>query len=164
MKKNVLLTTIAFSLILMINSFIYAETATKADAMDSIKKANGILTAKKDAGLADIENLNKDLLAQKGIYVYVMTLNDGILVVHPKLKGKNITNLTDKNGKKFIQDQQKIVKDGKSGWVDYLWPNPITTQIEHKNTYVEKASVQIKGNDGKIQDVMLACGISFDAK
>src|SRR6266852_1591838 len=49
---------------------------------------------------------------------------DGILSAHPSIKGKQIKDLVDKNGKKLGEDIVANAADGKIAEVSYMWPRP----------------------------------------
>ena len=62
---------------------------------------------------------------EKDIYLYIYRM-DGINVFHPikpELEQQNLTDLTDANGVKIIQELM-IVADEGEGFVEYLWDNP----------------------------------------
>ncbi len=67
---------------------------------------------------------------------------------NPKLIGRNVIDLKDADGKYFIKNFVQVSKNPGHGWVDYRWPNPVTTVIESKSTYIEK-----------IDDLVVGCGI-----
>lgn len=54
-----------------------------------------------------------------------------------RMIGKQVLQLKDADGKLFGVELQSLVKNGKTGWVDYKWPDSVTQQIEPKSTYVE---------------------------
>lgn len=56
--------------------------------------------------------------------------------------------LRDADGKYFVKELLEVAKSKGHGWVDYKWPNPVTTILDAKTTYVEKV-----GNN------VLACGV-----
>lgn len=53
-------------------------------------------------------------------YVWINDYDDNMLV-HPKLKGQNTSDLADKNGVKFIAEGTELAKTKGSGVVSYLW-------------------------------------------
>ncbi len=63
----------------------------------------------------------------------------GVILAHgamPEVVGKNLWDLADSNGKKFVQAFVNVYKSGKGGYVDYVWPKPHTTNNYPKITYV----------------------------
>lgn len=65
----------------------------------------------------------------------------GVCVAHgarPALIGKNLITLKDQDGKSLVREMRDIAKDQGKGWFDYKWPNPLSSKIEDKASYVEK--------------------------
>lgn len=56
-------------------------------------------------------------------YVWINDYN-GVMLVHPKLQGKNEIDLTDKGGKKFISEGLSLAKEKGSAVVNYIWTKP----------------------------------------
>lgn len=56
-------------------------------------------------------------------YVWINNY-DGLMLVHPKLQGKNEIDLTDKSGKKFIAEGLSLAKEKGSALVNYTWTKP----------------------------------------
>ena len=56
----------------------------------------------------------------------------------PAVRGKNLYDLRDQDGKFIVQDMIAVAKDAGHGWLDYRWLNPATKTIEDKSTYVER--------------------------
>jgi signal transduction histidine kinase len=74
------------------------------------------------------------------LYVFVYDLQ-GVMVAHPKnpaLIGKNLIDVPDNDGKLFRRDIVEKAKTKGSGWVDYMYLNPETNEVEHKTTYLQK--------------------------
>lgn len=75
-----------------------------------------------------------------GKYGYVFALNDqGVMVMHPELEGKNLVSLT-KTGTPIGSDLLQLANQG-GGYYSYHWPLPNSTQIAPKIVYVQKAPV-----------------------
>ncbi|OIR07217.1 cache domain protein [mine drainage metagenome] len=110
-------------------------------------------------GLAHIKEVGVDRAAadftahgggwqEKDLYIIIIKF-DGTMVAHGGNKamvGKNFIDMKDANGKLFTKDMGDIVKAKGSGWVDYLFTNPITKKTEQKSTFAER----IPGYDGYI--------------
>ena len=71
---------------------------------------------------------------------------DGIITAHPSIKGKQIKELVDKNGKKLGEEIVANAADGKIAEVSYMWPRPgaDTTPVQ-KVSYVTKVADQVCG-------------------
>ncbi len=95
-----------------------------------------------------------------GTYVWIHTLDDGVMPMHPmkyKPNGKSIVGLKDKKGKRFFSTMNALVKDKGAGWVEYYWPMPGCDQIVHKVSYVRCC----KSADGI--NLVVGCGLyKFD--
>lgn len=70
-------------------------------------------------------------------YVFINNLN-GVMLAHPleKLRGKNVIDLEDKNGKKIIKEFIEVVKSKGDGFVDYYWTKPGKDKPVLKISYV----------------------------
>ncbi|NVD71907.1 hypothetical protein D0T25_13610 [Duganella sp. BJB488] len=120
---------------------VLAQTATKADAIALVDKAVANIQKK------GIEQACKDFADPKGgfiqgdLYVFVQDAQM-VMVCHantPKMNGKDMSQLKDANGKKFVQEMRDIAQSKKPGWVDYVWVNPVTKALEDKTSYIRQA-------------------------
>ncbi len=77
-----------------------------------------ITKAMQKKALAEISSMK---LSNKN-YFWINDLN-GVMLAHPsaKLRGKNVINLTDPDGKKIIQEMIEICKEKGGGFVSYRW-------------------------------------------
>ena len=67
---------------------------------------------------------------------------DGIRVVHgqnPKLVGKPYFDAVDVNGKECGKDVMQIAAAPGTGWVAYVFKDPISGKVLPKEVYIEKA-------------------------
>jgi methyl-accepting chemotaxis protein len=65
---------------------------------------------------------------------------DANIVMHPikpALNGKNMSEYTDKNGKRIFDEFAKVGKNSGSGFVDYVWPKPGFEKPQAKVSYVK---------------------------
>lgn len=105
-------------------------------------KAVGIDKAFEDFSNRDGKWQNKDL------YVFVVTF-EGVTVAHGANKGlvgKPMFELKDLNGKPFIKDMAVLAKDKGTGWVNYMFTDPLTKKAVAKSSYVAR----VPGYDGFI--------------
>ncbi len=75
-------------------------------------------------------------------YIFVLDMK-GKLLVHPafpRLENSNLKKLTDFNGKVVADEIFKILKKQDSGWIEYLWPKPGSSEPSIKHTYIRKVS------------------------
>ncbi len=124
---------------------------TAEEAMALAKRA--VEAIKKDGQEKAFAQFNdpKGGFVKDDLYVmsYDMEGNNKAHGGNPKLIGKNLLEIKDKNGVFIVQELIKTAKSptGK-GWVDYVWVNTVTKAIEPKSTYVEK-----------VDDVLIGVGI-----
>ncbi|MDP3673390.1 MAG: methyl-accepting chemotaxis protein [Telluria sp.] len=87
---------------------------------------------------------------KRDLYINLIDLNGNTLAhgENSKLVGKNLIALKDADGKPFIKEFVNVVNKGGKGWVDYRWPNPVTSVIETKSTYIEH-----------VDGLIIGCGI-----
>lgn len=73
-------------------------------------------------------------------YVFV-DKPDGVELVNaaqPSVEGKNLTDITDLQGKRFVHDYIDAAMKNGSAWVSYYWYRPGENGPAHKYTYVRK--------------------------
>jgi signal transduction histidine kinase len=111
----------------MLEKAVAAVKADKAKALDQIQKGEG--------GFKD-----------RDLYAFCANASDGIITAHPSLKGKNIREIKDKNGKALGEEMMKVATEGKVDEVSYMWPRPgaDTTPVQ-KVSFVTKAADQVCG-------------------
>ncbi|MFD1747639.1 cache domain-containing protein [Rhizobium helianthi] len=142
--KNIFIASV---LSVFVASSAFAEERGTADeAMKLLDKAEahfktvGAEQAYKDFSSKSPEWQDRDL------YVFCFD-KAGVTLAHganEKLIGKDLTELKDADGKKFIAD---LVKSGLTGggWVDYRWTNPMTKKIELKSSYARPFGESVCG-------------------
>ena len=123
--------------------------ALPAFAQDSKQEAIALV----DKAVANIQKKGvdeacKDFADPKGgyiqgeLYVFVYEAN-GFMKCHAtnaKLNNKDRNQLRDANGKYFSKEMRDLAMSGKTGWVDYVWVNPVNKQLEPKSSYVKKVN------------------------
>jgi len=84
------------------------------------------------------------------LYLTVLDMNCVVRAngVNPAIVGRDDSEMTDSDGKKFAAEFVQVALTRGRGWVDYKYANPETRRIEAKSTYVERAG-----------DYVLACGL-----
>ncbi|MBC7860794.1 MAG: cache domain-containing protein [Burkholderiaceae bacterium] len=128
-----------------------ADKATRDDAVALIRKAAAYLNAHGKEKAAAAFNDAKGEFVDRDLYVYAADLTTGVAWAHgvnPRIVGKSMLELRDADGKYFVKELLEVAKSKGRGWVDYKWPNPVSTILDAKTTYVEKV-----GNN------VLACGV-----
>ena len=125
-----------------------AERATTQEAEALVKKAvqyykkNGrekALTAFSDS---------KGEFVDRDLYVTTYAL-DGTCLSHinERVRGKNMIDQRDMDGKYFTRERLEAAKTQKSGWQDFQFFNPMTKKVEPKRQYWER-----------VDDVVIAAG------
>ncbi len=75
----------------------------------------------------------------RDLYVFGMG-SQGVLWAHgvnQGLVGQDLLDLADASGKLFVQE---IIAVEGEGWVDYLWANSVTGEMELKSSYIIRVS------------------------
>lgn len=140
--KTTTRTCLAGALLLAVTLPALAQHASKADAIALAEKAVADIQKK------GIEEACKDFASPIGgfiqgeLYVAVQDMQVNMVChpISPKMNGKSMLDLKDANGKHFTREFRDVAQSGKPGWVDYVWPNPVTKALEPKSSYVLKAT------------------------
>ncbi len=128
-----------------------AQGATAEEAIALTKKA--VETIKKDGKEKAFAQFNdpKGAFVKADLYVmsYDMQGNNKAHGGNPKLIGKNLYDIKDKNGVFIVQELIKAANSpAGNGWASYVWVNPVSKAVINKSTYVEK-----------VDDVLVGVGI-----
>ncbi len=120
------------------------QAKAMVDEAVSFLQANG-----EEKALAELNN-PKGKFVKGELYVFAYDLNAVVVAqpVNPKLLGKNLMEVPDADGKLFRKEIVEVAKSKGVGWVDYKYKNPESGKMEHKTTYLKKAS-----------DIVICCGI-----
>jgi signal transduction histidine kinase len=116
------------------------EYATTQDA--ELLVHNAIAFLKKEGRTKAFEEFNdpKGRFTYRDLYVMAYDLN-GTCLAHGQTRariGKNFMKEKDVDGKEFIAERFRIVKQHGKGWQDYKYMNPITKKTEQKTAYFER--------------------------
>ena len=148
MKKTIIV-SIAIGLIGLFAFAGLSYASGKDDAKALVKKAaTYVKYLGKEKALAEISK-PRGMFDKGEIYVFAYDLQ-GVMLAHPKnptLIGKNLIAVPDSDGKLFRKEIVEKAKTKGSGWVDYVYLNPETNEMEHKTTYLQK-----------VGDIILCCG------
>jgi signal transduction histidine kinase len=77
---------------------------------------------------------------KKDLYVMAYDMK-GTCVGHganEKLIGRNLIEMKDPNGVQVVAELTKLAQAKGQGWVDYVWPHPVSKKLDEKSTYVRK--------------------------
>jgi cytochrome c len=121
------------------------EFGTKDEAVAMVKRA---IARVNEVGF---EAAKPELMDHSGkffdrdIYMVVVDLS-GTRLVHgqnPKLVGKTYADAVDVNGKEYGKDVMRIATGPGTGWVSFMFKDPITGKVLPKENYVERAGSYI---------------------
>jgi methyl-accepting chemotaxis protein len=84
------------------------------------------------------------------LYLTVLDMNCVVRAngFNPAIVGRDDSEVTDSDGRRFAAEFVQVALTRGRGWVDYKYANPETRRIEAKSTYVERAG-----------DYVVACGL-----
>lgn len=122
-----------------VDAFKTDRTEDRDAAMELVKKA---VAHARRVGLAranrDFEDPNGGFIIGDA-YVYTIDFQGTRLAsgADPSLKGENILDLRDVDGRLCMRDIVHIVKTRGKGWYDYKWLHPRTRAIDMKSVYFE---------------------------
>jgi len=118
-----------------------AEFGTRDEATAMVRRVQQKF--KKEGAEATFRAINNKEpgFADRDLYPFVTELT-GLCVangVTPAVRGKNLLDLKDQDGKFMIQEFVRTASTAPGhGWVDYRWLNPITKTIEDKSALIER--------------------------
>jgi len=129
-------------------SAVAAERASVQEAEALVKKAvqfykkNG-----RDNALAAFSDPNGQFV-DRDLYVTTYAL-DGTCLSHinERVRGKNMIDQRDMDGKYFTRERLEASKTQRSGWQEFKFFNPMTKKVEPKRQYWER-----------VDDVVIAAG------
>jgi cytochrome c len=117
-----------------------AEPATKDEAMAMVKKAVAFIKEQgPDKAYAEISN-KSGRFTDRDLYIVVYGL-DGKVFAHganEKLIGTDQSGAKDPDGKEFVKERVQMAKAQPSFWQDYKFMNPVSKNVEAKQTYCER--------------------------
>ena len=105
-------------------------------------KAVAAVKADKDKALASFKD-GTDGFKDRDLYPFCANASDGVFTAHPKLTGKSLKTLKDKEGKALGEEMLSKAKEGEIVEVDYKWPRPGSEDPVQKVSYVTKIGDQV---------------------
>jgi TRAP-type uncharacterized transport system substrate-binding protein len=119
-----------------------AEFGTREEAITMVRRVQEKF--KKDGPEPTFRAINNKAAGflDRDLFPFVHRL-DGTQVVasagNPQLRGKNLYDLKDQDGKFVTQEMVKVATTPPyHGWVDFRWLNPKTNTVEDKSAWVER--------------------------
>jgi len=120
------------------------EFATPEEAKALLEKAVVALKQDEAKALAMFASGEGGFKA-KDLYVWCANAGDGILVVHPTNKGKDLREIKGKHGAPFGEVIMDNAAEGTIKETTYWWPRPGGEEPFEKMTYYTKIGDQICG-------------------
>src|SRR5713226_3449015 len=118
-----------------------AEFGTKEEATAMVKRVQAKFKTEGPEAAFQAINNKAPGFADRDLYPFVTELT-GLCVangVTPAVRGKNLIDLKDQDGKFMIQEFVRTASNLPGhGWVDYRWLNPVTKTIEDKSAWIER--------------------------
>ncbi|MFH0785549.1 MAG: cache domain-containing protein [Pseudomonadota bacterium] len=108
-----------------------------------VEEACTLVSAEGQAAFPKFKGKSSPFLYE-GTYIWIHSLKDGIMLMHPiknKMEGINLIGLKDKNGKRFFVTMNDLATQAGKGWVEYMWPTPGTNEVVRKVSYVKKCTL-----------------------
>lgn len=143
------LASIAISLGLLAMPAWAADRGTADEAVAMVKKAVAkIKTEGREKAFAAFADPGNKEFHDRDLYIFVYDLN-GVNLAHgnnPKMVGKTLLEMKDREGKPLIREMVEVAKSKGKGWIDYKWPNPVTQTVEAKSSYVERVEDMLVGS------------------
>ena len=139
------LAALSIATLIMFAPAMAAEFGTKEEAIAMVKRVQEQF--KKDGPeltFKAVSDKSVKVYHDRDLYPFIYDMrgaNKGLVVAHgarPALIGKNLIDIKDQDGKYLIREMVDIANGPGNGWIDYKWPNPITSKIEDKSSYIEK--------------------------
>lgn len=116
------------------------EYATRKDAVAMVAKAVKAISADRDATLTGITAKNAQWVSGD-LYPVVYDMSGNCLAhgLHTRQAGKNMLEMTDADGKKYIRTRVSLAKSKNKFWQHYKFTDPVTKKVLPKSVYCEKA-------------------------
>lgn len=137
----------------IVGSGMYNDRMEKAFVVDAVTEAVDRIEKLGEAAFPLLRDPTGPFIAKEA-YVFVLDMG-GMTLVHPafpNLEGNSLLDVQDTRGKYLVREMFDLVKSGKPGWVEYMWPKPGESISTQKSTYVSRAKL---GD----QWVLVGCGV-----
>jgi TRAP-type uncharacterized transport system substrate-binding protein len=126
-----------------------AEFGTREEAIGMVRRVQEKF--KREGAEATFRAINSKApgLVDRDLFPFVHKLDGTLCVangVTPAVRGKNLYDLKDQDGKFLVQEFVKIASNPSGhGWSDYRWLNPVTGTIEDKSAFIERMGDYLVG-------------------
>lgn len=150
---RIVLTCLLIGAFLMVagSNIMAGDQISPKEAVSMTKKVIEIVNTNGKAGL---EELRGDKFVHGWVYPVVVDFSGKVLLhpIKPKLEGRSLLAMKDKNGKLFVAELISLAREKGSGWVEYVWPKP------GEKKFSQKVSYALKGNMNGV-DVLCIVGL-----
>jgi cytochrome c len=120
-------------------------TSDMEHTKDRVKEALSFYRAVgREISLAEFMN-PRGRFIRNDLYIFAIDL-DGVMLAHPineRFAGKNFLDVRDSDGRSFIRDIVKNAGSNISGFTDYRWYDPASTEELLKTIYYERTNGMI---------------------
>jgi len=125
------------------------EKRTPEEAVAMVKKAVAYYKeVGREKAVAEYNN-QKGKFVDGELYIFAYDMKGvNLASPNPKIVGRNMIDVKDVNGKPTVKSYLEVANTKGQGWVDFVWPHPITGALQQKTAYIEK-----------VDDILVACGI-----
>jgi TRAP-type uncharacterized transport system substrate-binding protein len=116
------------------------QFGTRDEAVALVKRVQEKF--KKEGAEATFRAINAGQFNDRDLYPFVHTIDGNLHVANgafPGIRGKNLHDMRDQNGKFTTQDFMRIATTAPyQGWSDFRWRNPKTNTIDDKSSWIER--------------------------
>jgi len=124
-----------------------AQFGTRDEAVALVKRVQE--TFKKQGPEATFRIINSGAFNDRDLYPFVHTIDGTLHVANgawPGIRGKNLHDMRDQNGKYTTQDFMRIASTSPyHGWSDFRWRNPKTNTVDEKSAWIERMGEYLIG-------------------
>lgn len=144
MRKLFVATLFAFLSVMSVSASRAVDVGTPAEAKAMAEKAAEFLKANGPEKAFVAFETAGGAFHDKDLYVFVYDPTGKCVSIgaSPALKGKNLIDLKDVDGKPFIRE---LVNVSGAGWIEYKWRNPATKAVSMKTSYVIRTGDYLVG-------------------
>lgn len=132
--KNLLKLIIALLL-----STNYILASTKMDVKQLVEDGITLCNKQGTQECLKVFNDKKGPFVKGSLYIFAIDYN-AVVLAHggnPKIVGKNLFKVKDRQGIMLFQEFINIAKSKGEGWLDYRWSHPKTKEIRDKSSFVK---------------------------
>jgi cytochrome c len=123
----------------LVQGFTLAAETPQQKAEALVKRAAQFAKEKGREAAIKAYNDPKGQFVDGEYYIFAYDMEDVCLALpnKPQQVGKDLSDITDADGKQFFLDFHKVLSSkAGAGWVDYKWNNPLTKKIQDKTSYI----------------------------